>query len=70
MHDDQRVIAERLVNEVLYHGLLKNLSVNSTIGIRPQLTHTLTMADVHTESTSSSSSSVQQNLGNYDVDVL
>ncbi|KAK3880890.1 hypothetical protein Pcinc_014650 [Petrolisthes cinctipes] len=47
MHDDQRVIAERLVNEVMYHGLLKNLSANSTIGIRTQLTHTVTVADVH-----------------------
>ncbi|KAK4301026.1 hypothetical protein Pmani_026809 [Petrolisthes manimaculis] len=70
MHDDQRVIAERLVNEVMYHGILKNLSANSTIGIRTQLTHTDTMADVHNrKSTTSSSNDVQQYFGNYDVDM-
>lgn len=70
MHDDQRVIAERLVNEVMYHGLLKSLSADSTIGIRTQLTHTVTVADVHNrESTSSSSNDVQQYFGNYDVDM-
>lgn len=67
MRGDQRVIAERLINEVLFHGQVTALTVNSTIAIRPHNTQTHTMADVHTESTSTTSSDVQFDFGKYDL---
>lgn len=31
MSDDQRIHAERLINEIMYHGLMENLTSSSKI---------------------------------------
>lgn len=34
MEDDQRIYAENLINEILYHGLMGNLTADSRISLR------------------------------------